>query len=166
MRFLLPAFPVLLAGLGAVLVEYVRRSRRRTAAILLVGAITAAIAFQEWRYAYHEGAFNSEDRFAKAVDFANRLPQNTVLVSLGHSGTLHFYTGRDVLCWELLLGYELDGALAYLRRLGHPLFFIGDPFEATEFQRRFSGQQTLDDFERRRVPEFGQEYVAYDLSAP
>lgn len=166
MRFLLPAFPVLLASLGAIFVEYVRRSRRRTAAILLVAVVTAAIAFQEWRYAYHEGAFNSEERFARAVDLANSLPQNTVLVSLGHSGTLHFYTGRDVLCWELLLGHELDGALAYLRRLGHPLFFIGDPSEATEFQRRFAGQHTLDDFERRRLPAFGQAYVAYDLSAP
>jgi len=27
-------------------------------------------------------------------------------------------------------------------------------------------QQTLDDFERRRVPDFEEQYVAYDLSAP
>jgi hypothetical protein len=166
LRFLLPAFPVLFASLGAILVEFVRQSQRRTAAILFVAALTASLAFQEWKYAQQRGAFRSEDRFARAVDFANSLPQNTVLISLGHSGTLHFYTGRDVLRWDLLLGYELDSALAYLRGLGHPLYFIGDPFEATEFQHQFSGQRTLDDFERRRVPEFGQEYVAYDLSAP
>jgi hypothetical protein len=46
------------------------------------------------------------------------------------------------------------------------VYFIGDPFEATEFQRQFSGQRTLDDFERRRVADFEQQYVAYDLSAP
>ena len=167
MRFLLPAFPVLLGSLGAILVESVHWSRRRGVAILLVATVTLSLAFQEWRFAYREGAFNSEERFARAVDFANSLPENTVLVSLGHSGTLHFYTGRDVLCWELLLGYELDGALAYLRRLGHPLYFLGDPSEATEFQRRFAGQHALDDFERRRVPGLEQEqYVAYDLSAP
>lgn len=165
LRFLLPAFPVLFASLGAILVESVRQSHRRTTAILLVAALTTSMAFQEWKYAQQKGAFRSEDRFARAVDFANSLPQNTVLVSLGHSGTLHFYTGRDVLRWDLLLGSELDGALGYLRGLGHPVYFIGDPFEATEFQRQFSGQHTLDDFERRRVPDFNQEYVAYDLSA-
>ena len=63
----------------------------------------------------------------------------------------------EVSDWDLLLGSELDGALAYLRRLGHPVYFIGDPFEATEFQRQFSSQHTLDDFERRRVPDFEQE---------
>ena len=166
LRFVLPAFPVLFASLGAILVESVRQSQRRTTAILLVAALTGSMAFQGWRYAQQKGGFRGEDRFARAVDFANTLPQNTVLVSLGHSGTLHFYTGRDVLRWDLLLGTELDSALAYLRRLGHPVYFIGDPFEATEFQRQFAGQQTLDDFERRRVPDFEEQYVAYDLSAP
>ena len=166
LRFVLPAFPVLFASLGAILVESVRQSQRRTTAILLVAALTGSMAFQEWKYAQQRGGFRSEDRFARAVDFANSLPQNTVLVSLGHSGTLHFYTGRDVLRFDLLLGSELDGALAYLHRLGHPVYFIGDPFEATEFQRQFSSQHTLDDFERRRVPNSDQEYVAYDLSAP
>ncbi len=166
LRFVLPAFPVLFASLGAILVEFVRQSQRRTTAILLVAAVTGSMAFQGWKYAQQKGGFRSEDRFARAVDFANTLPQNTVLVSLGHSGTLHFYTGRDVLRWDLLLGTELDGPLAYLRRLGHPVYFIGDPFEATEFQRQFSGQHTLDDFERRRVPDFEEEYVAYDLSSP
>jgi hypothetical protein len=166
LRFVLPAFPVLFASLGAILVESVRQSQRRTTAILLVAALTGSIAFQGWRYAQQKGGFRGEDRFARAVDFANTLPQNTVLVSLGHSGTLHFYTGRDVLRWDLLLGTELDSALAYLRRLGHPVYFIGDPFEATEFQRQFAGQHTLDDFERRRVPAFEEQYVAYDLSAP
>jgi len=166
LRFVLPAFPVLFASLGAILVESVRQSQRRTTAILLVAALTGSMAFQGWRYAQQKGGFRGEDRFARAVDFANTLPQNTVLVSLGHSGTLHFYTGRDVLRWDLLLGTELDSALAYLRRLGHPVYFIGDPFEATEFQRQFAGQHTLDDFERRRVPAFEEQYVAYDLSAP
>ena len=168
LRFLLPAFPVLFASLGAILVESVRQSQRRTTAMLLVVAVTASMAFQGWTYARQKGAFRSEDRFARAVDFANSLPQNTVLVSLGHSGTLHFYTGRDVLRWELLLGYELDDALAYLRRLGHPLYFVGDPFEARDFQRRFAGQHTIVEFERRRVSDpFGQEeFVAYDLSSP
>jgi dolichyl-phosphate-mannose-protein mannosyltransferase len=166
LRFLLPAFPVLFASLGAILVECVRQSRRRPAAILLVGAITASIALQGWRYAHHQGAFAGEERFARAVDFANSLPENAVLVSLAYSGTLHFYTGRDVLRWELLLGYELDGALAYLRSQGYPLYFIGDPFEVTEFQSRFAGQDTLVDFERRRLPMFDAGYVAYDLSAP
>ena len=166
LRFVLPAFPVLFASLGAILIESVRQSQRRTTAILLVAALTGSMAFQGWRYAQQKGGFRGEDRFARAVEFANTLPQNTVLVSLGHSGTLHFYTGRDVLRWDLLLGTELDSALAYLRRLGHPVYFIGDPFEATEFQRQFAGQHTLDDFERRRVPAFEEQYVAYDLSAP
>jgi hypothetical protein len=166
LRFVLPAFPVLFASLGAILVEFVRQSQRRTTAILLMAALTGSMAFQGWKFAQQQGGFRSEDRFARAVDFANSLPQNTVLVSLGHSGTLHFYTGRDVLRWDLLLGSELDGALGYLRGLGHPVYFIGDPFEATEFQRQFSGQHTLDDFERRRVPNFDLGYVAYDLSVP
>ena len=169
LRFLLPAFPAMLAGLGTVLAEVVRRSRRPAIAIVAVAALTASVTFQEWKYAHREGVFryaSNDDRFARAVDFANTLPLDTILVSLAYSGTLRFYTGRDVLRWELLNGDELDGAVEYLRSRGHPLCLIGDPYEAIDFKRRFATTRIVkDDFDRRQLLPPHAVFVAYDLSA-
>jgi hypothetical protein len=169
LRFLLPAFPAMLAGVGAVLVHRARESRRPAVAIVLVAAVTGSLAFWEWRYAHREGAFRyaiNEDRFARAVDFANTLPANAVLISDAYSGTLRFYTGRQVLRWGVMVRREFDGALVYLRDGGHPLYFVGDPFEETAFKAYLDRTDLGERFDRGRVQDQGYSFVASHLAPP
>jgi len=169
LRFLLPAFPAVLAGVGAVLVRKARESRRPGVAIVLVVAVTASVAFWGWRYAHREGAFRyaiNEERFARAVDFVNTLPANAILISDAYSGTLRFYTGRDVLRWGVIFPHEFDGALAYLRGRGHPLYFVGDPFEEKAFKAYPYRTDVAERFDRGRVQDRGYVFVASDLTPP
>jgi hypothetical protein len=169
LRFLLPAFPAVLAGVGAVLVHKAGESKRPGVAIVLVVAVTASLAFWEWRYAYRDGAFRyaiNEERFARAIDFANTLPANAVLISDAYSGTLRFYTGRDVLRWGVMIRQEFDGALAYLRDGGHPLYFVGDPFEEKAFKAYLGRTDAVERFDRGRVQDQGHVFVASHLTPP
>jgi hypothetical protein len=169
LRFLLPAFPPMLAALGAVCVEFVRKTRSAPIAAAAVAAVIASMTIQSWRVADREGTFRyavDERRFATAVDFANSLPANAILISNGYSGTLRFYSGRDILRWEVMLPNEVDAALADLRRRGHPLYLIGDGSEFAAFTALFSGRDIAANLEGRRVADAGEGFVAYDLSVP
>ncbi len=167
LRFLLPAFPALIAGCAAVLVEGARRGRQPGVAIAAVLTVVLAVGIAEWRYAGGAGVFQqkqSAGRFARAVAFASRLPANTVLISNAYSGTLRYYTGRDVLRWEVLHSTDVDAALAYLRDGGHPLLFVGDEFEVTAFKEYFDGTETAREFEPRRLLDVDAEFVVADFS--
>ncbi len=140
LRFLLPAFPAVLAGLGAVLVETARRTRHPLVSLAAV-ALVAFVALHEWQVARRENTFQIrtfEQRYARVVDYVLRqLPPNAVLVSNVHSGTVHFYAGRDVLRFEVMRPEDMDVALAYLRGLGRPVYFVGDPNEVDYFRELF-----------------------------
>ena len=167
-RFLLPAFPVLLAGVGTVLVRSAARLRHAVTAAAAVSLVTAAVALHGWSFAAEEGFFEyarHEQRFARAVFFAAGLPRNAILVSNAYSGTLRFYSGRDVLRWEVVSREHLDDALGYLRGKGHPLYFVGDAFEVEEFKGRFPGTRTAGTLDGRLVTNSGG-FVVYDLTLP
>jgi hypothetical protein len=64
-------------------------------------------------------------------------------VSLSHSGTIRFYTGRDVFRFESIHPSQLDQAMAHLRRLEYHLYLVGDDFEIEMFRTRFSATSTV-----------------------
>ena len=142
LRFLLPAFPPMFVALGALLAEWPRHARRAGLAAGVAFALTAILAIYGWHFARREGAFgltSADRRYARAVEFTRQLPENAVLVSLGHSGTLHYYTGRDVLRWEILTRENVDHAIEYLSARGYPLYVVADTFEVSAFKKKFAG---------------------------
>jgi hypothetical protein len=169
LRFLLPAFPAVCAGLGAVFATFARDVRPRSMALTAVAAVTISMAIQEWTFAGKGGVFQEADgdrRFARAVDFANGLPANAILISNAYSGTLRLYTGRDVLRWGMIIPHEFDGALVYLRDGGHPLYFVGDPFEEKAFKDYLYRTDAAQRFDKSRVQDQGYGFVASDLTPP
>jgi hypothetical protein len=139
MRFLLPAIATLSAGVGLVAVTLVSRARSRVA-VVAAGLVTAAVAAHGWTFAVEKGVFRQrigDARFARAVEVAHSLPQPSVFISNSHSGTLRFYTGRDILRFEAIGVAELDIAMDHLTRKGYHLFFIGDEFELDQFRTAF-----------------------------
>jgi hypothetical protein len=98
-----------------------------------------------------------------AVEFAKTLPRDAVLVSVAYSGTLNFYTGRDVLRWEVVAPEQFDEVLTYLRRHGHTLYFIGDPSEEVAFKSYFATTDAAARFDAGRMVTEGV-FVAADLT--
>jgi len=134
LRFLLPAFPAVLVGLGTVLVNLTQRAWDARVALVVVAIVTVSIAMIEWRFASNIGALrvnNFRDPFAQATAFANTLPRNAILISTSFSGTLHFYSGRDVLRYDVVSPPEFDSALDSLRSQGHPVFSLVTTLKST-----------------------------------
>jgi hypothetical protein len=74
---------------------------------------------------------------------ANELPQNAVLVSMIHSGSANFYSGRLTVRWDMLRPEQLDPLLEELRRRGYTPFILLDDFEEPQFSERFRGASQL-----------------------
>jgi Dolichyl-phosphate-mannose-protein mannosyltransferase len=169
LRFLLPAYPVVLAALAALFVNVVNRLKPRRIAVAAVAVVALSLVVQEWMFARDAGTFRSgqgESRFAHAVEFARTLPKNTIFVSDAYSGALHFYTGHDVLRWVMVPGRDLDVAIANLNRQGYPLYFIGDPFEVERLRREYADTDAAKRFDAGRQVLYGELFVASNLTPP
>jgi hypothetical protein len=142
LRFLLPAYPALAAGTAAALVLLLSRIPRahvRGAALTLV---VIGVAVHGVLRARSEGVFGIRDadrRYQAAVEYARGLPPQSVLVSLLHSGTLHYYTGRDVLRWDTVDGPSLERAVGHIADRGYEVYLFLDPGERDAFNERFAG---------------------------
>ena len=143
LRFLLPAYPPLLAGTGAVVVTMLRRMQRPVPAIAAAVVVVAAVALHGLRYSDAFILENDERRFTRVAEYVTELPPRAVFLSLVHSGSIRYYTGRDVLRWELLDPVSLDTAIAYIRSRGHDVYFVGDPQEVSDFKKRFVNTQAV-----------------------
>lgn len=169
LRFLLPAYPVMLAGLAAVLVTFVRKSHPRGLATASVAIVIASLLLVQSRFTIKAGTFSEaerEIRFVRAVDFAKSLPQGSIFISDAYSGTLRFYTGRDVLRWRWVPADVLDVALADLKAQGHRLYFVGDPFEVDAFKKYFFPSNAVGRFDAYLLPLAGETFIASDLTPP
>jgi hypothetical protein len=139
LRFLLPAYASVLAGAGTVLVEAASRMGRPVVAVAGI-ALVVFTAVHSWQAAHGAGVFRISEfdrRYARGVEIVRGLPREAVIVSNLHSGALRFYTGRDVLRFEVMPPEYFDQALAYLRDRGRPVYFVGDPDEVAYFDQLF-----------------------------
>ena len=141
LRFLLPAFPAVLAAFAAVTIAAWRR-RRSTPVRAVVLFCILFTAYQGWTFALHHSVFGrrrSDERYAQAAEFVRGLPGNAVIASDIHSGPIRFYTGRDVLRFERFDPDTFQTALAYLEAARHTVYLVGEPSEIERFRNRFSG---------------------------
>jgi hypothetical protein len=167
LRFLLPAYPVVAAAVASLFVAFVDAVTPRHVAIAAVTAVTLSLISHQSVFAADVGIFEKvarQQRFVKAVEFVNTLPRNAIVISDAYSGTLRFYTGRDILRWLTMYPHELDSALAYLSERGHPIYFVGDEFEVKEFKKRFSTDTAAMRFDERTLPNAGEEFVVANLT--
>ena len=166
LRFLLPAFPPLLVGFTMVLLSLSRRAKGWFA-VRVVGALLIWwVAVHGWQYARESNVFGfaaADERYAHSVAFAQALPQRSLLISLAHSGPLHFYTGRDVLRFDALDAQAIDTAVTYFASRGTGVFFVGDRAEVELFKDRFAGSDTLRRLEAAAPIDLGGA-VAYSLN--
>jgi hypothetical protein len=149
LRFLLPAFPPLIALTAAVLVQASARLPS-TLRALTVAAVVALVAWHGVDYAVKQNTFRTagELRYATVGEYvAQHLPSNAVFFAMQHSGSAWFYSGRPSLRYDLLPADRLDPLVAALQRRGRPVYFVVEEWEVERIKERFpaaSVTRTLD----------------------
>src|SRR5262249_16670438 len=129
LRFLLPAFPALLALTGALLVNATLRlpPSLRGACFLVVLTIACSINIvrAEQQQAFNLRRYESRSRMAgRYLDTS--LPPDSVVVTVQESGSVRYYANVPILRWDLL-GSDLEAALDALQAIGrHPVLLVED----------------------------------------
>lgn len=165
LRFLLPAYPAILALLGtaaATVLSRVSVPRRAlgfaVVGLLLVFLVREAIdrsAFGLWKF---------ERRFRLAGEYvASELPPDAAVVTAQESGSVRFYSGRLTLAWRELPPAALDRALAFLRAQGYRPYLLLEPWEQADFVTRFGGDSPLGSLGWPPIADINHEARIYDF---
>ena len=138
LRFLMPMFPALFVLTNSVLYRAVGAGRAVLAAV-----VVAALTWHTVSLALDRGAatvWEAEQRYAEAGAYvASSLPERAALLSMQHSGSARFYSGRITVRYDFIGRNDLDRVLGDLKRLNYQPYFLLDDSEEADFRRRFSG---------------------------
>jgi hypothetical protein len=138
LRFLLPAYPLILAAAAAAFALLAPpQGRRRAVAFAMVAALLVGSGVWQGRHAFAVRA--EESRYLAAGRFARGLPDNAAIICNQHSGSLRYYGNRVTLRYEWLEPDVYVQAIEYLRALGRPVFVVLDDSERDAFRARYSG---------------------------
>ena len=144
-RFMLPAFPPLLV-LTAVSVVALCEPLSPWLRIVVPTAIFAVMVWYGLDYARDHDVFlaRREQKYAAAADYvARRLPPKAAVLSMMHSGSVRYYSGRATIRFDLIPPAALDTTLATLADAGYRPFILVEPFEVPQFQKRYTGFSAL-----------------------
>jgi hypothetical protein len=145
LRFLLPAFPPLLVLTSVALIAMAARLPSVSRGLVLI-ALAAIVAWHGFSYARDNDAFQAqrERKYAVAGDYVSRrLPPRAALLSMLHSGSIRYYSGRATVRFDVIPESRLDSTIAELRRSGYHPYLLLEPSEIAVFQQRYAGHSAL-----------------------
>jgi hypothetical protein len=146
LRFLLPAFAPLTVLAAVAIVSLATRVAGR-ARVLVVSALVAVVGWHGVRYAIDHSTFRLRDDEQKYVAvgqyIAARLPERGVFLSVQHSGSVRYYSGRLTIRYDLIDPKWLDRAIDDLRRRGYHPYVLLDEDEEAPFKARFAADSPL-----------------------
>jgi hypothetical protein len=150
LRFLLPAWPFMAVGAGAVVMAIWRPGGWLVRSVVLMGL--AGVLLLQSVVIDRESIFHlwrGERRYIAAAAMVQRLtPPTAVIFSVQHSGSVRYYGERLTMRFDQLERGWLDRAVAWLVDRGVPVFLLAEDWELPIFTRRFAGQQTLEILDR------------------
>jgi len=145
LRFMLPAYPPLLVltsvGLVAAATRVFRRARVVSSAI-----VVAVLACHGLNYSLERSwpVSAGEQRYAGIGEYiATHLPERAALLSMQHSGSVRYYSGRLTVRYDVIGPEHLDFVIEELRRLGYRPYLVLDDWEEPRFRTRFQGRSRL-----------------------
>jgi len=145
LRLLLPVWPFLLVGVGAVVVFATRGASTvrqvGTATLLVVlGAHTNSVAAGHGSFRLWEAhrQFPSVGRLARETT-----EPNSVILSMLHSGSTRYYGGRVTLRYDWVDPLWLDRAVVWLEAHDAHPYLLVEERELNDVRDRFRGQRTL-----------------------
>jgi hypothetical protein len=140
LRFLLPAWPILMVVTVAAIVAVAERLAKPFAPAVALLAV-AALAANGLRVAAMRSAFEVGRGERRYVDVARFIEANTdrraVIFALQHSGTLRLYAGRLTLRFDQLDPAWFDRAIAFLAASGRHPYIVVQGDEESGFKARF-----------------------------
>jgi hypothetical protein len=146
LRFILPAFPpmfVLTAiGLVAMLARWDRKAR-----LLVTGAMIGALTWHGVEYSLDRRLFDSREgehrHIAIGEYITHTLPARAVFLSMYHSGSIRYYSGRLTVRYDWIPQDALDAVISDLRHLGYHPYIVLEDWEEAQFRARFQGYSIL-----------------------
>jgi hypothetical protein len=143
LRYVLPAFPPLLALTTAVLVSPVVL-RPRGLRIIAVTVLVAVVVWHGVVFGRDDGIFRFREgeRKSRVIGelIGERMPANAVFISKLHSGSIRYYSGRLTMQYEGIPPSSLDLVLGDLRRLGYHPYIALESAEEPPFKKWFGGR--------------------------
>ena len=143
LRYVLPAFPPLLALTTAVLVNLVA-FRSRGLRVITIGAVLAAVVWHGLAFGRDDGIFRFREgeRKSRVIGefIGETMPAKAVFISKLHSGSIRYYSGRLTMQYEGIPPNSLDLVLGDLRRLGYHPYIVLETAEEPMFRKWFGGR--------------------------
>ncbi len=136
LRFLLPAFPMLLATAATVLVQLgaARKSRTLAAAAAVVVIVTGyCLARADTAFQMRQ----DQSRYRAAAVEARSLPQNAIVIGNLHTGSLQYYANLQTVRFEWISPNDYQRTIMFLESLNRPLFVMLDNLELDDFRARY-----------------------------
>jgi 4-amino-4-deoxy-L-arabinose transferase-like glycosyltransferase len=153
LRFLLPSWPFMMVGVGAVALA-LARSGGSTVRLLVIGVVVA-VGVIEFQWTVRQGAFDAwqgERRYPSVALHVRRLtPENSVILSMQHSGALRYYGGRMTLRYDQIERDWLDRAITWLSARGVKTYLLAEELELASIRERFAGTRALAALDRPPV---------------
>jgi hypothetical protein len=145
LRFIMPAFPVLLVFLAVALAALARRWRGDEGAVV-AAALVLALSAHGVSAARERSAFETvaERRFADVGRYVReRLPDTAVVLAVLHGGSIRLYADRPTIRWDWIAHREIDMLVADLRQMGLEPYLVLEEDERAPFRKAFEGTRTI-----------------------
>ena len=169
LRFLLPAYPVLFIALGWLTWRLVQTQPGRRKPILLAALIVTAAAGVLPYWAEIAALGRHEERYAAVGRYVDTsLPQNAAIISMLHSSSIRFYSGRLIVRYDAFTPTRLETAIEWLVAQGYQPYLVIDGTEEEKFLARFEGVSAAGRLERHLVAEWVEAGTVriYDAAQP
>jgi hypothetical protein len=157
LRFLLPCWPFIMVGMGALAVGVARWLRpvvgvAATAAVVGLGAFGLQRAIRD----DFGGLRRGENKYPVVAEILRAHTDRTAVILSGmHSGSARYYGGRMTMTFFQLDRDWLDRAVAWLAAHGsHPYALLED-WEVDEFRTRFGPTNAIGRLEMPPMIEYG-----------
>jgi hypothetical protein len=169
LRFLLPAYPVLFVACGWLTWRLAAGlSPRMRTAMLIVLAVTAMGRVVPY-WAEIAGLGKLEQRYAAVGRYVDTsLPPNAAIISMLHSNSVRFYSGRLIVRYDAFTPTRLETAIEWLSAQGYHPFLVIDSTEEPDFLAHFQGVSAAGRLERNVVAEWSGagDVRIYDATQP
>lgn len=142
LRFLLPGLPFVLMVCACGVTGALHSAARPRRSRLAVSALVLAAAASSYGFLSRQNVFGlreQEQRYPLVGEwFARNTPTNAVVIGSLHTGSVHYYSRRATLRFDVLPEGRLGDTLGALRRAGYiPYLALEQGDEIESFRSRF-----------------------------
>jgi Dolichyl-phosphate-mannose-protein mannosyltransferase len=136
LRFLLPAYPMIITLSVAVLVRAVIRVGLPEGLCVAVAVVLVCFGLWQARPAFKVAEFDG--RYRAAADFVRSFPSNAVVLANLHSGSIRYYGSLVTARYEWIGSDQYTAALRWFQQRSYPVYAVLDQAEVNEFRAKYS----------------------------